>query len=403
MKSTLSKVIVISVIVLALIIPLQMIRSLGKERQERRAEMYNEMTDIWGGSHNLIGPFIINNKKFLSPEDIEIKCDLQSDIRKKGIFKIPFYTGTVRMKGTFKIPFKVTKRNKLILFVTDKKSIEVTKFILNNKKLNTYDIAKSADHIALDLSDSGKEMTFILEIKLQGIDKFHLLPLGKKTEVYLTSNWPHPNFTGAHLPTTRDITKKGFKAYWELSNIKNMIKNKNLSSILSYSDDYSFGINIFIPVDIYHKTERAIKYGILFVVLTFLAFFLFEIFNSIKVHPIQYTLVGFSLCLFYLLLLSLSEHIPFFFSYFLATISTITCISLYSLKFLSKKIHSIYLSILLSIFYIFMFILLHLEEYTLIIGSVSLFIILTVVMYTTRNINWYELPGNTKKSGTGTR
>ena len=204
------------------------------------------------------------------------------------------------------------------------------------------------------------------------------------------------------MPSKREINKNGFKAYWELINTQNIVKNKSLSSIISYIEDLSFGVNLFLPVDIYHKTERAVKYSILFLVLTFLLFFLFELFNAIRIHPLQYSLIGFSLCLFYLLLLSLSEHIGFFFSYLIATMGTVGTITMYSKKVLQTKIRLITLSTLLVVLYSFLFILLHLEEYTLLIGSITLFFILAGVMYLTKDVNWYNIPTvSTKKIAKG--
>ncbi len=404
MNSITTKVIIVSVIILALIIPLQMVKSLIKERQERRTLLFNEMGNIWGGDHRLTGPFILKNKKYVSPENLTLECDIQSEIRRKGIYKIPFYTGTIKIKGYYKAAKIRSGINKIIMMVTDKKSIEITKFTWCNRRIDFYDTSNAGDRIAISIPGSRNQSKcyFEIDLKLQGTDKFHLLPFSKKTKVYLTSNWPHPNFTGAYLPSKREINKNGFKAYWELINTQNIVKNKSLSSIISYIEDLSFGVNLFLPVDIYHKTERAVKYSILFLVLTFLLFFLFELFNAIRIHPLQYSLIGFSLCLFYLLLLSLSEHIGFFFSYLIATMGTVGTITMYSKKVLQTKIRLITLSTLLVVLYSFLFILLHLEEYTLLIGSITLFFILAGVMYLTKDVNWYNIPTvSTKKIAKG--
>jgi inner membrane protein len=157
------------------------------------------------------------------------------------------------------------------------------------------------------------------------------------------------------------------------------------------SEEDSFGVSLFMPVNVYSLTDRSIKYAILFIGFTFLAFFLFEIFGQLRIHPFQYLLVGFALTIFYLLLLSFSEFMSFTLSYFIASSATIGLITMYSAKILQAKKRTFTMAGMLVILYSFLYILLQLDQYSLILGSIALFIVLASVMYLTRNVNWYEL------------
>jgi inner membrane protein len=326
------------------------------------------------------GLYLYDKKLNHYPVKAEITGDLQAEIRKKGIFEIPFYNAAVKIKGKFNIA-KDRNYKYLRLKVSDKFPVEIKKFLWNNKPLSRYDYSRENNIIALRIPREKGDGTFFLSMNIHGLDKFHIIPFSKNTKIALTSNWSNPNFTGAYLPGSRKIDSKGFSAAWNIT--LQEIKINDYSS--------AFGVNLFVPVDSYQQTERSVKYAILFISLTFLTFFLIEIMSNIKIHPLQYLLVGFALTLFYLLLLSLSEHVNFILSYLLATMATITLISTYSIKILQNKTSTNIMIFLLTLLYTFLFTLLQLEEYALLMGSLALFIILAVVMYITRDVDWYSI------------
>ena len=211
----------------------------------------------------------------------------------------------------------------------------------------------------------------------------------------LRSSWNNPSFDGAFLPEQHQIDNNGFSADWQVLDLNRnypqiWVENVSKKTVLSSE----FGVNLFSPVDIYTQTTRAVKYMIMFVGLTFLVFFLVEVFSNNKIHPIQYLLIGVSLCIFYLLLLALSEHVNFGLAYFLASLSVVILIGAYVRSALEKKVIPLITVGMLTILYGFLYILLQNQDYALLIGSVGLFLIIAAVMYTTRNVNWYQIDLN---------
>lgn len=240
-----------------------------------------------------------------------------------------------------------------------------------------------------NLSDG---VDYAFQLIFKGSEALNFLPLGKTTRVSLRSSWSNPSFDGAFLPVQHQIDSNGFSADWQVLDLNRnypQIWVENVSQRTVFSS--SFGVNLYTPVDIYTQTTRAAKYMIMFIGLTFLVFFLVEIFSSKKIHPIQYLLIGFSLCIFYLLLLSLSEHINFGLAYLLASLSVVILIGAYVRSALEKKVIPLITVGMLAILYGFLYILLQNQDYALLIGSVGLFLILAAVMYLTRNVNWYRI------------
>ena len=216
------------------------------------------------------------------------------------------------------------------------------------------------------------------------------MPFGKTTDVNLQSGWTTPSFNGEYLPDSRKISELGFDANWNILHL-----NRNYPQIWIGSNykvnNSSFGTDLLLPVDNYKKSDRVAKYAILFLGLTFLVFFFVEILNKIFIHPIQYLLVGIALVVFYTLLLSFSEHMIFNIAYWLASILTLSLITFYSWGVLKSKKLAIMVLGILFIMYSFIFTIIQLEDYALLIGSIGIFIILTIVMYYSRGIDWYNI------------
>jgi inner membrane protein len=226
--------------------------------------------------------------------------------------------------------------------------------------------------------------------------------VGRDSRVELSSDWPHPSFIGEYLPSSREVSASGFKAHWQTSffatNLEEALRDCVREDSCNALSARNFGVNFIDPVDQYLKTERAIKYALLFIGLTFAVFFLFEVLKRMAVHPVQYALVGMSLALFYLLLLSLSEHLSFATAY---TISATACVALIGF-YVSYVLHSAARGAgfagLLALLYAMLFGLLGAEDYALLMGSVLVFGVLAGVMVLTRKLDWYGVgkttPGN---------
>jgi inner membrane protein len=210
--------------------------------------------------------------------------------------------------------------------------------------------------------------------------------------VQLSSTWPSPSFDGAFLPSERTVAEEGFEAEWSVLSLNRGYGQRWLrGQVESYAFlDSVFGVELMIPVDTYMKSLRSVKYGILFVLLPFLIFFLFEVAGNRRVHPFQYLLVGLAVCLFYLLLVSVSEHLNFDWTYLLASVATTALITFYSSAVLAAWRRAWIMSLVLASGYLFLYAALKSEDYALLIGSLGLFAILAVVMLLTRGIDWYS-------------
>jgi inner membrane protein len=229
-----------------------------------------------------------------------------------------------------------------------------------------------------------------LELDLKGSEQLFFTPVGKTTVVDLKSSWPTPAFNGTFLPDTHSVRTDGFDAHWKVLHL-----NRNYPQVFmdaAYNISYSsFGVDLIMPIDGYQKTTRSVKYAMLIILLTFLVFFFVEITQQKKIHPFNYIIVGFALCLFYTLLLSFSEYMEFSLAYLIATVMTVGAIS-YFIYYLFKGTR-VFVAIggMLALLYGFMFVLVQLESYALIIGSLGLFVVMCAIMNYTRRIDWYNL------------
>ncbi|RYD72254.1 MAG: cell envelope integrity protein CreD, partial [Sphingobacteriales bacterium] len=234
-------------------------------------------------------------------------------------------------------------------------------------------------------------LAFDMQVKIKGSEQLHFIPMSASSKFNLQSTWPSPSFDGEMLPTERTITTQGFTSKWSFNQAnlpfatvfkENTIADKKMD----------FGVSLVQPADQYGKTMRSVKYAILFIGLTFAFFFIIELMQKKAFHPVQYVLVGLALVIFYTLLLSISEYIAFDYAYLVAALATILLITLYAKgHFKSWKTAGIFFS-LLSLLYAFIFVLIRLEDTALLVGSIGLFIVLALVMFASRKINWY---GNT--------
>lgn len=393
MKPLAAKSMVTVFLLLALLIPISMVSSLVDERKSRLGQVYRDMERSWGGENTALGGvFISAGTETIVPERSIITGTVKAEVRERGIFKIPFYTAELVIRGNFNASMRDNRRINLSIFDN---GAEIKNVKINGRDVPFYSYRNENIPNALviakytgggDSKDGGRNEVAVT-VNIKGINKLLFQQISGKTEISLKSNWKDPGFTGSVMPSSRSIDENGFQARWELSGLINSTGN----SPQIFSEEDSFGVSLFIPVNVYTLTDRSIKYAILFIGLTFLAFFLFEIFGRLKIHPFQYLLVGFALTIFYLLLLSLSEFMSFGLSYFIASLATIGLIVMYSAKILMARSRTFIMGGMLVILYAFLYILLQMEQYSLLLGSAALFFVLASVMYLTRNVNWYEI------------
>jgi inner membrane protein len=429
------KLFTIVFIMLLLLIPAEMIRSIISEREDLRLQAVNEVNAMWAESQIINGPVLsipvlyesmeeekkTVEIKFLKilPETLEIRSDLMPMTLKRGIYEVAVYKSEISIHGSFTLDknFMLNEARQVLynrafltLGITDLRGIQDdfdiqwdnnTLKVEPGSRLTSHIISGITSYIP-DISNSlDQEHSFRINLKLQGSRNISFVPVGNTTRVEMGSTWTAPGFKGRFLPDQREITAEGFTASWKILQL-----NRNFPQFWIETDhssditDTAFGVDLILPVDDYQKAIRSVKYAVMTVVLTFLVFFLVEILNGRKIHPFQYALVGIALCLFYILLVSISEHLNFNLAYIISALAVIGMITTYAISIFGSHKLSLLLAIALAGIYGFLFITLQLADYALLLGSIGLTIILGLTMYFTRNINWYELSIGKKEFST---
>ncbi|HJT96892.1 MAG TPA: cell envelope integrity protein CreD, partial [Rhodanobacteraceae bacterium] len=245
----------------------------------------------------------------------------------------------------------------------------------------------------LDPSTLAGTLPFSFTLTLAGTERFAVLPLARETDVHLASPWPDPGFDGAFLPATRRVGASGFEADWQVLDLNRPLaqhwrESENVAAALIA---WSFGITLTQPAGSYQQNVRAGKYGVLFVALSFVAFFLFEVLRGLRVHPVQYLLVGLALSTFYVVLLALSEQIGFGWAYAIAAAAVVAIVGGYSAVVLATRRGAMLLGALLALVYALLYGLVVSEDYALLMGSLALLAAVAALMYLTRRVDWYAL------------
>jgi len=443
--ATIFKMAAVVVLILLLLIPLNMVRSVLHERLARRNEAVANITSSWGRDQRLVGPILIvpfryavkswkeqptaggriekvevvdqvtANAYFL-PTNLAITGDITPKQLHRGIYEAVVYTGKLEFAGQFARPdfAKLRIRADEVLWddaivafaIPDLRGVketlnlkwgEKTHTLLPGSKLGGFQSGVQPGVFANVGDVRGTEATipFQLALSLNGSGGLSFAPLGSQTTVKLTSPWPDPSFFGMFLPAERQVTRDGFEAAWQISYYGRGFPERWTSQTPEPCltpggvETSLFGVNFLASIDGYRNTVRAIKYGVLFIVLIFAAFFLFEMLAALRIHPFQYAIVGAALCLFYLGLLSLSEFIPFGLAYLASAGVTTLLICFHSAKMLKSGARTFIVAGLLAGIYGFLYVALQLQDYALLLGTGGLFAVLAVVIWLTRNIDWY--------------
>lgn len=424
------ELIILGGLTLVLMIGLMLIDSLVSERSRRAAGVRSEIASSWGQKQTIGGPVLIvpflvryvdangnmqvmkDHARFL-PEQLKTTGRLHPDRRSRGIFDTVVYRADLAVAGAFARPdfshWNVAPENILWPEAVIAIGISDLRGLRGNPALRwrgrSIEFSGGSGYpklwgtgltavVPLDGNVAEPQIPFAFDLRLNGSEEIHFLPLGGETVVELTSPWPDPSFSGAYLPESRSVLKSGFKARWSVSSLARSYPQQWRATgeedlhAISAIHRSAFGVGLFSPVGHYQKTERSMKYGALFIVLTFLTFFLYELLSPVTLHPVQYFLVGGALCLFYLLLLSISEHAPFAAAYAIASIATIALISSYGAALLRSRLRVLGLAGVLTLLYSYLYVLLQLEDWALLMGSIGLFLILALVMYATRRVDW---------------
>ncbi|MCX6318877.1 MAG: cell envelope integrity protein CreD [Bacteroidetes bacterium] len=443
---------IIGVLALLMMIPMLYVKSLIFEREERQKEAAREIAAKWAGKQNISGPVIgvpfwrkdntdtgakqsmTRHIAYFLPDKLQMNAVVSPKEKSRGIFKVMLYQAKVTIDGSFgMLPFdklniapeSIIWNEAFVLFnVADSKGLNDQ---LNLKWKDSLIELSPADDgetgmRALLKANSAADLSgihFSTTIDLNGAEQLFFTPLGKTTTVNMQSSWQHPSFSGNILPQTTDIKDSGFTASWKSMAHKRSFPQQWVDN--AYRFDYyfppstemdppradgsirsgtstspfagsvtsaAFGVDLFIPVNGYQKTLRTIKYALLCILLTFAAFFLIETAHKKSVHPFQYGLVGLALILFYTLLLSISEYTGFNTAYMIASVATIGLIAWFVKSILQSGRATSLLAVVLVLVYSYVFSLLQLQDYSLLLGSIGLFLTLAVVMYFSKKLQW---------------
>jgi inner membrane protein len=411
---------------LLLLIPAEMIKSIISEREELHDSVTDEVSSKWATGQLLNGPILTipllyewmegNEKKrdvkylHILPGKLNISGTIESEKLKRSIYEVIVYRASLSINGWFSLNKKFDLANLsgilydqafLTMGISDLRGIEdqvnltwqngIIPVEPGSRIMEMIPSGVTAD--LPDISDDPEiKHKFKIELKLQGSENISFIPLGDETIVDIRSGWHSPSFNGNFLPDQRVINENGFNAFWKVLQLnrnfpQSWIGPDHRSNML----ESAFGVDLILPVDDYQKSMRSAKYAVMTITLTFLMFFMVEILNKRKIHPFQYGLVGLAVILFYVLLLSISEHLHFNFAYLISAITIIALITLYSLSTFRVLKFSLLLGVTLTGIYGFLFVILQLSDYALLLGSIGLTLMLTAIMYLTRNINWYRL------------
>jgi len=438
-KSLFFKLGAIGLLIVVLLVLLGQIDGLVHERQTLRDQVVQDIARSSSYNQHINGPLVIvpykktvrewkthpktdarymeesevaGELRFL-PELFKLNGTVQTELRARGIYQARLYHANNKIAGHFDLPAQWGIKENfadyrfgipfLALGISDIRGIENALTLSVNDQSVKFQPGSRTSllgdgvHAPLPLAggDSVNRVEFAFELRLQGTGQLDITPVGRETQVTLTSDWPHPSFIGEYLPVEREITAQGFTARWQTSffstNLEEALQRCNGQERCEEYGDRHFGVGLVDPVDQYLKSDRAIKYALMFIALTFAGFFLFEVLKRLAVHPVQYGLVGLAMAVFYLLLLSLSEHIGFALAYAVSASACVLLIGFYISAVLHSLLRGLGFGAGLAALYAMLYTLLSAEDYALLMGSILIFALLGAVMILTRNVNWFGL------------
>lgn len=420
------KAVLVAGLTLVLLIPLYMVYDAIDERHQRYREAVSEIGRAWGLPQRIAGPTLLlpyttserdkdgtvrtyRHQLRALPETMTIAATTAPEVRYRGLFEAVVYVVDLDIYGEFVFPDLAEHAPTGVLDpagiaaqlgISDPRSIVIESGLLLADR--TLTLEPATDPI-LDGVLSGRlgtqsqfkpgdRIPYRIKLKLNGSERISFLPLGRDTKVTLTAPWKSPSFFGAYLPAERTIGEQGFDASWRVSYL-----GRSYGQIWNSVDADSrlrervhagaFGVNFLQTVTPYRETERAIKYGILFIALTFVMYLMFEMISGKPIHLLQYGAVGLSLCVFYMLLLSLSEQLGFFWAYAISATAIVAQTTAYTLGTTRRPQFALGFGAGLGGLYAFLYVLMQMESYSLLSGAIALFLVLSALMWMTRNLN----------------
>lgn len=424
-RSTSIKAAILVIIALLLLLPLSLLANLVNDRVAQRDTAIQSVARGWGDRQALSGPVIAipittdadidhPHDWYVLPDNLDLTVDMQVQQapRTVGSYAVPVYIATVRAKGEFDIAREIDRltrgsprlhvhadQARLLLPVSDVRGLRDLK--ANSPGFQAFEpatgfpVATLAAPLALGTDLTAGRRSVDLSFSLAGTQSLQFLPLAKTVQVHSRGNWPDPGFTSGFLPVERHIDANGFTANWQILNFNRSYGDRWFQDATSEQTilDSGFGIELVQTVDIYQRSIRAVKYGGLFIALSFMTLFLVEALQRRPVHPIQYGLMGLAMSVFYLLLLALSEHVGFLWAYLIATVALCMLMGAYLAGALRSARAGLTAGAIFSGTYALLYLLISSENYALLAGAIALFALLATVMLLTRKMDWYAADG----------
>jgi inner membrane protein len=431
------KILIMGGMALTLLIPLLFIQTLIKERSNTRQDAEREIIRSWGGEQTVTGPMICvpytdgssSGSMLFMPDKLAVAGTVTPEVLHRGIYDAAVYGADLELEGVFAPPsFRdlaieprkirwdlarliVSLNNPLGLREQVRAAVDGTPadFKLERDHSGPFDFTLSAPLVLAGEGNPGRPIRFTMSLRLKGGRALSFVPVAESTSVSLRSNWTDPSFFGPPLPNERTIDASGFKASWNLVQyrvVPDRIKADDLHGTLEQSqrewpeeddreavssDGKFFGVEFMLPVDTYVKSDRSAKYGILFLLVPFIALLLFELFAKVRVHLVQYFFIGVANVVFYLLLISISEHLSFDPAYLVAAGATVILSGFYAAAFLKSFVRTIAFAAVLALFYALLFFILLSQDYALLVGALGIFAVLALLMLLTRKIDWFSM------------
>lgn len=412
---------IIGFLILVMLIPTAFIQDLVHERQGRQEEVVQEISSKWAGGQVVVGPVLAipyriydhdkdgkviesRSEAYLLPELLKVSAAMDPEVRHRSLYDVTLYRSSATLTGQFNLSALqklridsarfIWEESRLLLGIDDARGLEEEVALNWGGKTMVLEAGVPDNRVVskglgVAVPTAGAEVIpFSMQLKLKGSQLLYFTPVGNTTSVSVAAPWKDPSFDGQYLPVQSELTDKGFKALWKVLQISRnypQVWNEGSYDLRASS----FGVRLIQPADSYAKTERSVKYALLFIALTFTVFFFVEIFQRQQVHPLQYILVGFAFCVFYTLLLSISEYAGFNTAYFIAALATVALVGFYVQGIFKRFQIALWFAIALGGLYTYIFILIQLQDYALLFGSIGLFVIIAALMYSSRKIDWY--------------
>jgi inner membrane protein len=437
LQTTTAKMIMVGLLTLILLIPLCFVQDLISERSARKLEVVDEVSNLWGKDIVFYGPMLripytfydtyttvdpktgknlterkaSTNFAYFFPNELNNSSKVKkNESLKRGIFNHVVFTANMNFKGNFTAPnfskLGIAEENiqwskaSIVVKTTNLKSIKSElKVQLNGQKLafepepqntnkNDYSMLATNSFDYKQIENSNK-VSFNFDILYNGSNSIKFVPIGKVTNIAIDSDWESPSFEGSFAAnqSSKSVSKDGFHVDWKVLEI-NRPFSQQYDTIIPNLDDYLFGVKLIETVDEYQQNERVSKYGFLVIGLTFLIFFLIQSISKINIHIFQYSMIGIALIMFYTLLISITEHSSFSFAYSISGIAVVIMITFYSISILKNRKFPLFIGAALTVLYSFIYVIIQMEDYALLFGSIGIFFILAAVMYFSRKIDW---------------